>query len=199
VWHAALAIANQDAEFGGDSCIRCHSPNAWLEGRSVPTDASAFTFEDFDGVHCNFCHRLVDPVARTMNPAEDTPILNSLAKAGLLPTMPGNGRYVVDDQRARRGRPKKLERAVRLGSTPSSARLVKDIGTEHHYTASFYMNWFFRCFASGENGWALARTPDGRSISEQDAYLIQALEIIARTLNLMMVEERNRIAARGRR
>jgi hypothetical protein len=103
VWHAALAIANQDAEFGGDSCIRCHSPNAWLEGRSVPTDASAFTFEDFDGVNCNFCHRLVDPVARTMNPAEDTPILNSLAKAGLLPTMPGNGRYVVDPLDSRRG------------------------------------------------------------------------------------------------
>jgi hypothetical protein len=61
------------------------------------------------------------------------------------------------------------------------------------------MQWFFRCFASGENGWTLIRTPDGGAIAEQDAYLIQALEIIARTMNLMMVEERNRIAARGRR
>lgn len=103
VWHAALAIANQDADFGGDTCIRCHSPNAWLEGRSVPTDASAFIFEDFDGVNCNFCHRLVDPVANTMNPAEDTPILNSLLKAGLLPTMPGNGRFIVDPMDSRRG------------------------------------------------------------------------------------------------
>ncbi|MBT8382302.1 MAG: hypothetical protein KJO59_08080, partial [Ignavibacteria bacterium] len=27
---AALTIANQDAEFSGDLCIRCHSPRGWL-------------------------------------------------------------------------------------------------------------------------------------------------------------------------
>ncbi len=50
MWYAALAIANQDAAFVGDYCIRCHSPNAWLDGKSQPTDASAFDLfnGDFD-------------------------------------------------------------------------------------------------------------------------------------------------------
>ena len=40
---ASLTIANQDADFSGDLCIRCHSPRGWLGGRSVPTDGgSAF-------------------------------------------------------------------------------------------------------------------------------------------------------------
>jgi hypothetical protein len=103
IWHAALAVANQDLDFAGDGCIRCHSPNAWLEGRSLPPDASGFTAEDFDGVNCNFCHRMVDPIANTQNPAEDTAILGSLMKAGLLPSQVGNGRYVVDPLDSRRG------------------------------------------------------------------------------------------------
>ena len=103
VWHAALAIANQDVNMAGDTCIRCHSPNAWLGGRSVPTDASAFEGADFNGVSCNFCHRLVDPVANKNNPPEDAPILAALAKEGLLPEAPGNARYVVDPTDVRRG------------------------------------------------------------------------------------------------
>ncbi len=103
VWHAGLAIANQDANFAGDTCIRCHSPSAWLSGRSVPTDTSAFVDSDFEGVTCNVCHRLVDPVARPENPVEDGPILKALAAEGLLPPTPGNGRYVVDPNDVRRG------------------------------------------------------------------------------------------------
>jgi hypothetical protein len=103
IWHAALAIANQDAGFSGDSCIRCHSPNAWLSGRSVPTDASAFTNLDRDGVSCNFCHRMVDPVFHKGNPPEDQPILAALASAGVLPTQPGNARYIADPVDVRRG------------------------------------------------------------------------------------------------
>ena len=104
IWHAALAIANQDAAFGGDACIRCHAPNAWLGGRSVPTDGSAFNnLGDKDGVSCNFCHRLVDPVSHVGNPVEDGPILTALSNAGLLPSQPGNARYVVDPDDTRRG------------------------------------------------------------------------------------------------
>ncbi|HEY3245820.1 MAG TPA: hypothetical protein VGM03_20940, partial [Phycisphaerae bacterium] len=62
LFYACLAIANQDVAHSGDLCIRCHSPKAWLEGRSTPTDASAFIDADRDGINCNFCHRLVDPV-----------------------------------------------------------------------------------------------------------------------------------------
>lgn len=103
VWHAALAIANQDVANSGDTCLRCHTPNGWLDGRSVPTDGSALTYTDFDGVSCNFCHRMVDPVASPDNPTPDTQILADLVAAGVHPTQPGNGRYVVDPIDVRRG------------------------------------------------------------------------------------------------
>jgi len=103
VWHAALAIANQDVANSGDTCIRCHSPNGWIAGHSVPTDGSALTYTDFDGVSCNFCHRLVDPIASPANPPSDTQILNDLVAAGVYPTQPGNGRYIIDPIDVRRG------------------------------------------------------------------------------------------------
>jgi hypothetical protein len=105
VWHAALAIANQDARLSGEYCIRCHAPGAWLDGRSLPPDGSGFIWEgatnDFDGVVCHFCHRSVNPVLEADSPAEDIPILNAL---GSPPgDQRGNGRYVVDPVDVRRG------------------------------------------------------------------------------------------------
>jgi hypothetical protein len=44
-----------------DICERCHFPKGWLEGRSDPTNASLMTGADFDGVQCDFCHRMWDP------------------------------------------------------------------------------------------------------------------------------------------
>ncbi len=43
LFHAGVAIANQDAAFGGDLCLRCHTPGGWLAGRSIPTDGSKLT------------------------------------------------------------------------------------------------------------------------------------------------------------
>jgi len=104
LFHACLAIANQDAAFAGELCLRCHAPGAWLAGRSVPTDGSALTPDDLDGVTCNFCHRMVDPVFRIPgSPREDRPILDALSAAGLLPLQPGGGNYVVDPNDTRRG------------------------------------------------------------------------------------------------
>jgi hypothetical protein len=105
LFQACLTIANQDAAFSGDLCIRCHSPSGWLGGRSTPTDGSALTGTDVDeGVNCNFCHRTVDPVFKPgVSPPEDEPILLALEKAGLLPTHFGNGSYVVDTSDSRRG------------------------------------------------------------------------------------------------
>ena len=34
IWHATVAIANQDAHLSGEFCIRCHAPGGWLGGRS---------------------------------------------------------------------------------------------------------------------------------------------------------------------
>ena len=46
MFRAALAVANQDIEGVGEYCLRCHTPRAWLEGRSTPTDGSALNQED---------------------------------------------------------------------------------------------------------------------------------------------------------
>ncbi len=60
LFHAALAVAEQDAPGSGDLCLRCHTPPGWLAGRSDPSDGSALVESDFDGVQCDFCHRLSD-------------------------------------------------------------------------------------------------------------------------------------------
>ncbi len=63
---AAVDIANQDSPGIGEWCIRCHSPKTWLEGRSFSPDGSAFGGSpgepggDFEGVDCQFCHRLYE-------------------------------------------------------------------------------------------------------------------------------------------
>jgi hypothetical protein len=66
---AGMAVAAQDSiyAFGrpnaADTCERCHLPKGWLEHRSDPPNGSLMTGNDFDGVQCDFCHRLVDPFA----------------------------------------------------------------------------------------------------------------------------------------
>ena len=113
VFHAGVAIANQDANLAGQFCIRCHAPGAWLAGKAVPGDFSLFeSMEDFDGVNCNFCHRVVNP---TLGPDSavgypdnedldpDVEILAALSSSGDLPTERGNAMYVVDPHDSRRG------------------------------------------------------------------------------------------------
>ncbi len=64
---AALTVAAQDSIWalgnpnGTDICLRCHMPKGWLELRSDPTSGAAMSGADFDGVQCDFCHRMVDP------------------------------------------------------------------------------------------------------------------------------------------
>lgn len=101
LFHACLAIANQDAAFSGDLCIRCHVPSGWLDGRSTPTDGSALTGSDMQGVNCNFCHRMVDPVySPGESPAADEGILAALAN---VPINPHSGNFVMDPDDVRRG------------------------------------------------------------------------------------------------
>lgn len=79
VFRAALAIAEADHSDAPDFCVRCHSPVAWLRGRSeapdydatVATDVDRPRFradqaghppsDDLDGVACMVCHRSTDP------------------------------------------------------------------------------------------------------------------------------------------
>ena len=64
---AALTVAAQDSIWATgtpnmtDLCLRCHMPGGWLAGRSDPTNGSAMTGADFEGLQCEFCHRMYDP------------------------------------------------------------------------------------------------------------------------------------------
>jgi hypothetical protein len=98
---AAVAVANQDAQGGGDTCIRCHTPGGWLAGRSTPTDGSQLQGIDFQGVSCNFCHRMVDPNNNPGAPADDAAILAGLTTD--IPTDPHSAHFVVDPDDNRRG------------------------------------------------------------------------------------------------
>jgi hypothetical protein len=51
------------------------------------------------------------------------------------------------------------------------------------------MSWFSRIYQSSDHGWYSERTPDGKPITEQDAFFWFALEIIARELNVIRMEQ----------
>jgi len=67
IFWACFTVALQDSIWAlgtpnaGDLCERCHFPEGWLGGRSDPPNATAMTGSDFDGLHCDFCHRMYDP------------------------------------------------------------------------------------------------------------------------------------------
>lgn len=102
LFEACMTIGNQDAPDSGDLCLRCHLPSGWLRGRSIPTTGTEMTIDDMQGVSCDLCHRLVDPIPDPLNPAIDASILAALASA---PTTFGNGMYVVDPQSGNRRGP----------------------------------------------------------------------------------------------
>lgn len=88
LWLACLAVSAQDSIWAvgnpnaTDICIRCHSPAGWLGGRSDPTNTAALTGTDFEGVSCDTCHRMVDPLAQLGQPdvpAETVPAAISAA------------------------------------------------------------------------------------------------------------------------
>lgn len=104
LFYACLAVANQDAPSSGDLCLRCHSTFGWLSGRSTPTTGVQLTSAlDRDGVSCDYCHRVVDPIYKPgVSPPEDQNILNSLLPSHV-PTSYANGQYVVDPISQKRG------------------------------------------------------------------------------------------------
>src|SRR5690606_32105419 len=103
VFQAAMTIANQDASFAGELCLRCHTPGGWAEGRSTPPDGSALNDVDLQGIGCNFCHRMVDPDYKPgVSPAVDLNILMSVAD---VPTaaQTHSAAFVLDPEDRRRG------------------------------------------------------------------------------------------------
>jgi hypothetical protein len=61
IFWATLAVTEQDFDGAGDLCIRCHSADGWLAGRSTPTDGSGLASGDADGVTCDTCHKMTNP------------------------------------------------------------------------------------------------------------------------------------------
>ena len=112
LFYACLTIANQDAPQSGDLCIRCHTPTGWLEGRSTPTDASALTSKDREGVQCDNCHKFVKPTQLGVNPYPDDSIYtvdtyqadqDYLATIDSIPAWHADGMYIADSDNAKRG------------------------------------------------------------------------------------------------
>jgi hypothetical protein len=117
LFYACLAIANQDAPEVGDLCLRCHTPDGWLNGRCEPTDGSLLNNNDRQGVQCDFCHKLVKPALVGANPYPNDPDYNQsvygtvthsqdqayLGKLTHIPNGSANGMYIADDNNAKRG------------------------------------------------------------------------------------------------
>jgi len=112
LFKACMAVSNQDVPFVGDLCIRCHSPEGWLGGRSTPTDGSALTAADREGIHCDFCHRLIKPTQIGVNPYPNDPIYTSdtypvdqnyLSTLTDIPPTSANGMYIVSSSNTKRG------------------------------------------------------------------------------------------------
>lgn len=94
IFWATLAIAEQDFDGAGDLCLRCHTPQGWLGGRSTPTDGTALSpSSDSDGVECDLCHRLTDPVAQAPQPV-GVQLPGFIAATAGVPHY-GSGQYVV--------------------------------------------------------------------------------------------------------
>lgn len=98
---ATMVIANQDADFAGELCLRCHAPEGWLNGRSEPPDGSGLIAQDYEGVSCSICHRMVNPIYTAgQSPIQDRLILNAINP---LPPNPHTANYIIDPQDRRRG------------------------------------------------------------------------------------------------
>ena len=98
---ATMIIAEQDAPSSGDLCLRCHTPGGWQEGRSLDTMGGLLTAKDKWGVHCDYCHRAVDPVYQAgVSPAADEAVI---AELEAVPDFYGNGQFVTDPDPIMRG------------------------------------------------------------------------------------------------
>lgn len=75
VFWAGVAIAAQDMPGETASCVRCHSPRAFVAGRDDATAIDDLDPDDLAGVDCDLCHRMIDD--------------------GVTP--PGDAHYTIDD------------------------------------------------------------------------------------------------------
>ncbi len=101
LFRATVDVANDAVPGAGDLCLRCHTPGGWTEGRSFDTDGGMLIAKDYEGVQCDYCHRLVDPVyVEGVSPAIDAEIIAALE----MPLdEPANGQFILDPEPTKRG------------------------------------------------------------------------------------------------
>ncbi len=104
LFRAALQVANRDLPGSGEFCLRCHSPNGWLEGRASGdgADGSKLTAMDLQGVTCTTCHRLVPPTAIAGESPRDAVERDHVLTTVGVPRQ-GSGAYILDREEYRRG------------------------------------------------------------------------------------------------
>jgi len=101
LYMATVAVAEEVVPAVGDLCLRCHTPGGWQEGRSFDTSGAMLTSKDLQGVQCDYCHRMVDPVyVEGVSPAGDDDIIGDL---DLPPLEAANGMFVTDPDPIMRG------------------------------------------------------------------------------------------------
>ncbi|MCK9996643.1 MAG: T9SS type A sorting domain-containing protein [Candidatus Krumholzibacteria bacterium] len=101
LYMATVAVAEEVVPAVGDLCLRCHTPGGWQEGRSFDTSGAMLTDKDLQGVQCDYCHRMVDPVyVPGVSPAGDDEIIADL---DLAPLEAANGEFVTDPDPIMRG------------------------------------------------------------------------------------------------
>jgi hypothetical protein len=100
IFRAGLAIANQDASYSGELCVRCHAPAAYLNDHLTPDGANLQGVE-VRGTSCHICHRMVNPnYVAGESPVEDLDVLAALREPV---GSPNNANIVVDQMDRRRG------------------------------------------------------------------------------------------------
>lgn len=101
LFYAQMATANQDVANAGYYCMRCHVPMSIVTGHANQTLGTTLDSTDLDGVSCNFCHSMVDPIYRPgISPPQDEAILAGLDD---VPEHYGNAMFVLDPSGLRRG------------------------------------------------------------------------------------------------
>jgi hypothetical protein len=70
---ASLSVAEHDHPGAGTTCLRCHTPSAFVESRATPGDGSALSDVDREGVQCAVCHRSVDASTAPTSPDPNAP------------------------------------------------------------------------------------------------------------------------------
>ena len=163
IYRAALTIANQDVSGVGEFCWRCHTPKGWLEGRSTKADGSNLTDEDKQGVNCQVCHRLVDPLSdEAKKLAKDVPLGygNAMMVADTKKTMRGPYSDIDGKMITHKILKSDFHASGKLCGTchdVSNPLLAKDVKTQHPYEFGHiertFSEWSLSAFpAKGEEG-----------------------------------------------